>query len=291
MRFAFIEKHRDAHSVEKMAEMMEVSRGGYYKWHNRQLCGRKRSDEELIEQIREIQESLRYPYSYGSPRIIEELKQRGVHVGHNRVASLMSKNGLGFRAKKRFRTTTNSKHSLPVAENLLNRDFSASEMNQVWASDISYIATAQGWLFLCVIIDLYSRKVVGWSMSTRMKTDLVVRALIMACMHRRPAAGLIFHSDRGSQYCSAMFRHHVGAYQMLQSMSRKGDPWDNAPLESFFKTLKSELCGDRAFENRERARTAIFEFIEVWYNRERLHSSIGYFTPEEFEQEPVEKSA
>jgi transposase InsO family protein len=171
-----------------------------------------------------------------------------------------------------------------VAENLVNREFDVAEPNLIWASDLSYVSTAEGWLYLCVILDLYSRKVIGWAMGPRMTAELMIQAFIMACMRRKPPDGVIFHSDRGSQYCSEAFRGYLASYRMRQSMSRAADPWDNAPVESFFKTLKSELCGERAFSSRAEARAAIFEYLEVFYNRKRLHSTLGYQTPEEYEQ-------
>ena len=239
-------------------------------------------DEQLVDEIGAIQEE--YKYRYGSPRVSEELRRRGYRVGKNRVARLMRESKLGRRAKKRYRSTTDSNHGLAVAENLVKREFDVAAPNLIWASDLSYVSTAEGWLYLCVILDLFSRRVIGWAMGSRMGTELMIQALIMACTHRDPPAGVIFHSDRGSQYCSDAFRGYLGWYQMRQSMSRVGDPWDNAPVESFFKTLKSELCGDRAFESRAEARTEIFEYLEVFYNRKRLHSTLGYQTPEEYER-------
>ncbi len=289
MKFRYMEEQRKSHSVEMMAGVLGVSRGGYYAWRGRPQSERGRVDGELMEGIRLIQE--RVKYRYGSPRVTEELKRRGHRVGHNRVARLMREKGLGARLRKRFRSTTNSKHGLPVAVNLLKRDFEAPRADHTWLSDLSYIPTAQGWLYLCSIIDLYSRKVVGWSLGTRMRTELVLQALMMALMRRRPAKGLIFHSDRGSQYCSHAFGECTGLYGIRQSMSGKADPWDNAPMESFFKTLKSELCGGKAFGSRDEARTAIFEYIEVFYNRMRLHSSLGYLTPVEYEQVKSRKAA
>ena len=185
--------------------------------------------------------------------------------------------------RKRFRSTTDSNHGLKVVDDLIKREFDVASRNEAWLSDITYIATAEGWLYLCVVIDLFSRKVVGWSMSTRLKTDLVLQALMMGLMSRKPPEGMIFHSDRGSQYCSHAFRRRAQRHGLRQSMSRKGDCWDNAPAESFFKTLKSELCGHRAFRSRRAARAAIFEYIEVFYNRVRLHSTLGYLSPCEYE--------
>ena len=223
-------------------------------------------------------------YRYGSPRVTEELRRRGYRVGHNRIARIMKENRLGRRPRKRCRSTTNSEHGLSVSENLLDRKFEVAAANRVWVSDIVYVATSEGWLYLCVVIDLYSRKVVGWSMSSRLKTDLVLQALMMGLLRRKPPAGLIFHSDRGSQYCSHDFKKLLEKNEIRQSMSRKGDCWDNAPCESYFKTLKIELSGGEAFPSRKAASTAIFEYIEVFYNRVRLHSSLGYLTPEEYEE-------
>ena len=203
------------------------------------------------------------------------------------MARLMRLNGLGARRRKQYRSTTDSGHNLPVAENLLNRGFAVAGANTVWVSDITYIPTAEGWLYLCSILDLHSRRVVGWSMSSRMTSDLVVKALLMAMMLRRPPQGLIFHSDRGSQYCSHVFPRWARCYGIRQSMSCKGDCRDNVPGESFFETLKAELYGHRAFWSRQEARTAIFEYIEVFYNRVRLHCSLGYRSPAEYEHQSV----
>jgi putative transposase len=277
-----MEDHQGAHSVGKMARVLKISRSGYYAWRCRSLSEREQSQRRLKEEISVIQEQMKY--RYGSPRVTEELRRRGYRVGHNRIARIMRENGLGRRPRKRFRSTTNSEHGLAVAENLLNRKFDVAAANRAWVSDISYVATSKGWLYLCVVIDLYSRKVVGWSMSSRMKTDLVLQALMMGLMRRYPPAGLIFHSDRGSQYCSHAFKKLLERHGIRQSMSRKGDCWDNAPCESYFKTLKIELCGGSAFPSRRAASAAIFEYIEVFYNRVRLHSSLGYLTPTEYEE-------
>ncbi len=289
MKFDFIDEHEGTHSVERMAEMMGVSRSGYYAWRIRPRSERSRVDEQLVEEIRSIQGTA--DYSYGSPRVTEELRGRGYRVGENRVARLLRENKLGVRRKRRYRSTTDSNHSLPVAENLLERCFDVPEANQAWVSDISYIATAEGWLYLCVVIDLYSRKVIGWSMSRSINAELVLDALMMALMRRKPPEGIIFHSDRGSQYCSLVFRQRAKTYGIRQSMSRKANPWDNAPAESFFKTLKGELCGHRAFRSREEARAAIFKYIEVFYNRIRLHSYLGYLAPEKYERISEQKVA
>lgn len=282
MKFQFIERHQHAHSVEMMARIFDVSRSGYYAWRRRPASERSRMDEQLVSAIELIQNEAKY--RYGSPRVTEELNRQGYRVGKNRIARLLRTYKLGRRAKRRYRSTTDSNHGFPVAENLVQREFDVAEPNLIWASDLTYISTAEGWLYLCVILDLFSRKVVGWAMGSRMSADLMIQALLMACMSRRPPKGVIFHSDRGSQYCSNRFRKNLESYGMRQSMSRKGDPWDNAPVESFFKTVKSELYGDRAFASRAAARAAIFEYLELFYNRKRLHSTLGYQTPEEYEQ-------
>ena len=213
------------------------------------------------------------------------LRRAGRRVGHNRVARIMRKKGLQARPKRRFRVTTKASASLPVADNVLGRNFGVARVNTVWVSDITYIATTEGWLYLAVVLDLCSRRVVGWAMSSHLSKDLVLRAFWMAVLSRRPVKGLVFHSDRGSQYASHAFRgalRHAGA---IQSMSRKGDCWDNAPSESFFNTLKTELTeGGKAFTSRQAAKAAIFEYVEVFYNRKRLHSSLGDLTPLEFEE-------
>jgi transposase InsO family protein len=283
MKFRFIEAHREVHSVVKMARLLGVTRGGYYAWRSRTPSQRSAEEQRIVEQIKGIQAEVKD--RYGSPRVHRELRGRGFRVGHNRVARLMRQHGLGAKRRRRYRSTTDSAHALPVAENLLNRGFEVPVANRVWVSDLTYIPTAEGWLYLCTILDLHSRRVVGWSMSSRMTSELVVQALLMAVLLRRPPAGLIFHSDRGSQYCSHGVRRWAARHGIRQSMSRKGDCWDNAPAESFFKTLKAELYGHQAFRTRQEARTAIFEYIEVFYNRIRLHSSLGYQSPADFERQ------
>jgi putative transposase len=283
MKFRFIEEHREVHSVVKMAKILGVTRGGYYAWRSRTPSQRSAEEQRIVEQIQVIQAEVKD--RYGSPRVHRELQGRGIRVGHNRVARLMRLKGLGAKRRKRYRSTTDSAHALPVAENLVNRRFEVPVANRVWVSDLTYIPTAEGWLYLCTILDLHSRRVVGWSMSSGMTSDLVVQALVMAVLLRRPPKGLIFHSDRGSQYCSHVFRRWAARYGIRQSMSRKGDCWDNAPAESFFKTLKAELYGHQAFRTRQEARTVIFEYIEVFYNRIRLHSSLGYQSPADFERQ------
>jgi len=289
MKYRFIAEHREAHRVGRMAALLEVTRSGYYAWQRRGEGARRAADRELVGQIREIQQEVQR--RYGSPRVTRELGRRGRYVGHNRVARLMRENELGARPKRRFRVTTKSDDTLEVAENTLNREFEVAGANQVWVSDITYIATAEGWLYLCVVLDLYSRRVVGWSMGQTLVTGLAMAALMMAVMRRRPPRGLLFHSDRGVQYCAAAFRRTADRHGMRQSMSRKGNCWDNACAETFFKSLKRELIGDRIFASRPEARAAIFEYLEVFYNRRRLHSYLGYVTPVEYEERKRQKAA
>ena len=283
MKYRFMAEQRGAHSVGKMAEVLGVSRSGYHAWQGRPESRRQGADRELTEEIQGIQKGAKR--RYGSPRVTAALRRAGRRVGHNRVARIMKENGLHARPKRRFRVTTKAKASLPVAENMLRRNFAVATMNAVWVSDITYIATTEGWLYLAMVMDLSSRRVVGWAMSTRLSTDLVLRAFWMAVLARRPPKGLVFHSDRGSQYASHAFRAALQHAELIQSMSRKGDCWDNAPSEAFFKTLKTELMeGGKAFSSRQAAKAAIFEYVEVFYNRRRLHSSLGYVTPVEFEE-------
>ncbi len=282
MKYRFIERHRETHSVGKMAAVLGVSRCGYYAWRRRAESARSRAEKSLVERIREIQK--RVKDRYGSPRMARELARQGIRVGHNRVARLMAAHGLGAKPRKKHRVvTTDSKHELAVAGNLLARQFAVGRANETWVSDITYIPTGEGWLYLAVVIDLYARKVVGWALGTSLATELVIQAFLMACLTRKPPKGLLFHSDRGVQYASRAFREKLSDWGMRQSMSRKGNCWDNAPAEAFFKSLKAELIGAHIYRTRAEARTAVFEYIEVFYNRVRLHSSLGYRSPVEFE--------
>jgi putative transposase len=289
MNYQFMAKLSGTYGVEKMARVLSVSRSGYYAWIDRPESVRKCQKVELTELIREIQKQM--DHRYGTPRVTRELARRGRSVGHNRVARILREKGLGARPKRRFRVTTKSAQGPAVAANELDRHFSAVAVNQKWVSDITYVATAEGWLYLCVIVDLYARRVVGWSMGTSLATELVTAAFMMAVMQRRPPRGLMFHSDRGTQYASLAFRKGLARHGMLQSMSRKGECWDNACAETFFKTLKTELIGQRIYRTREGAKAAIFEYIEVFYNRVRLHSYLNYATPAEYEQDSLRQSA
>jgi len=282
MNYQVMAKHLGSYGVGKMARVLGVSRSGYYAWVDRPESVRSRQKVDLTEQIREIQRKMLH--RYGTPRVTRELARRGQSVGHNRVARILRENGLGARPRRRFRVTTKSAQGPAAAGNELDRHFWAAAVNQKWVSDITYVATAEGWLYLCVIVDLYSRRVVGWSMGTSLATELVTAAFMMAVMQRRPPRGLMFHSDRGTQYASLAFRKGLARHGMSQSMSRKGECWDNACAETFFKTLKTELIGQRIYRSREEARRAIFEYVEVFYNRVRLHSYLDYATPAEYEE-------
>jgi transposase InsO family protein len=221
---------------------------------------------------------------YGSPRIYKDLRMQGVACSENRVARLMRENGLAAKGKRKFKATTNSKHAHPVHPNLLERDFIVSKPNLVWTGDITYIRTIEGWLYLAVVIDLFSRKVIGWAMSNRINAELVASALRMAIADRNPGPGVIFHSDQGRQYAGHLFQRIIKNFKFLPSMSRKGDPWDNAPTESFFATLKKELVRNLIYMTRRIAMTDIFRYIEGYYNTERLHSTLDYLSPSEFER-------
>lgn len=278
-----IRENAETFSVGKMCQVFSISRSGYYDWLHRQTQKTKRQleDESLSEHIRQIYYDNKR--RYGVPRIYNALKQKEIHCGKNRVARLMKKEGLAAWRKKSFKRTTNSNHNHPVAPNLLNRDFNTSRPNQAWVSDITYIPTLQGWLYLATIIDLYSRKVVGWAMSERLGKEIVISAIKMAIKNRRPSTGLIVHSDRGVQYASNEFQKILKRNKFRCSMSRKGNCWDNAPAESFFSSLKQELMYEDWFKTRQEARLAIFEFIEIYYNKKRMHSTLSYMTPEEYE--------
>ena len=290
MKYQFMEQQRRYHRVEKMARVLEVSRGGFYAWLKRQPSEREKKDTEIVEKIRDIQENIA-KYRYGSPRITEELHRQEFLVGHNRVARLMSANGLNARPRKKFRVTTISGHTHEASANVLDREFQPERPNQVWASDATYIATGEGWLYLFVIIDLYSRRVIGWAMSRSLGTTTLLSAFWMAATRRGAPEGLIFHSDRGVQYASVAFRNVLRKKRFIQSMSRRGNCWDNACAESFFKSLKSELIGSTIYGTRQEAMHAIFEYIEVFYNRIRLHSTLGYCSPVEYEGENIRKVA
>jgi putative transposase len=282
MRFRLIEDHRDVWPVRVMCDALRVSPSGFYAWRSRPESGRKIVNRELLADIRRVH--ARHRERYGAPRIHAELRAEGHTISRKRVARLMRRHGIRARALRRYRVcTTDSKHSLPVAENLLDQNFVADRPDQVWLADITYIPTGEGWLYLAVILDLFTRKVVGWAMRDHMRAELTIAALIMAIQRRRPGADLVHHSDRGSQYAAGDYRDILQATAITQSMSRKGNCWDNAPMESFFGTLKTELVHQGEYPNRDAARRNLFAYIEGYYNRQRRHSAIGYITPEQAE--------
>ena len=264
-----------------MCRVLEVSRSGYYDWFERPQSKRGSENLRLVTKIREIYEKSRG--SYGSRRVYRKLAADGDHCGKNRIARLMKVNSISSKRKRKFKATTNSRHSFPVAPNLLKRNFDVGSPNSVWVSDITYIPTDEGWLYLSTVMDLFSRKIVGWSMDSQMTRKLAMDALIMAVDGRRPGAGLIHHSDRGSQYASNDYQELLKKHSMCCSMSTKGDCWDNAVMESFYCSLKTELVHQKRYKNRDTARKEIFEYIEVFYNRQRLHSSLDYNTPTGYE--------
>jgi len=277
VRYAFIEQHCDSYPVQLLCTALQVSDSGFTSWQRSDGPKKWWSDRELLKRIREIHEETKA--AYGSPRIYQELKGLGIPVSKGRVERLMRENGLRGRHKRRFKATTDSKHTLPVAPNRLEQNFVTERPDQAWTADITYIATAEGWLYLAIVLDLYTRQIVGWAMRERMTKDLVIDALRMAWFRRRPAPGLIHHSDRGSQYCSHEFHKQLVAYEMLASMSRKGNCWDNATSESFFNSLKNERVHGSRYETRDAARADIFDYIEVFYNRRRRHSALGGESP------------
>lgn len=289
MRYGFVRDHRNEFRVENACGVLNVSPSGYYAWSNRMPSEREIDDVRLIDKIRVI-----YDAScgvYGVRRIHRKLLLDGESCSRNRVARLMRKCDIHARRKKKYRVTTDSKHSFPVADNLLAREFFSAGPNQVWASDITYIWTLEGWLYLAAIIDLHSRMVVGWSMSERLERNLVLDALSMAVGRRKPGPDLIHHSDRGSQYASNDYQVALKQHKMLCSMSRKANCWDNAVAESFFSSLKTERVHHRLYRSRAEARMDIFGYIEVFYNRVRLHSTLGYLSPAQFESQTLTKAA
>lgn len=266
-----------------MCPTLEVSRSGFYAWLGRGESRRASEDRRLTALIRE--EHQRSRGTYGAPRILAAPLERGEVCGLHRVERLMREAGIRSKVRRKFKKTTDSNHPHPVAPNLLDQDFTVSGPNQVWASDITYIWTDEGWLFLASTMDLYARKIVGWAMSDHMPAELVVDALQMAIDRRRPAPGLVHHSDRGVQYAAHAFQSLLEENGIVCSMSGKGNCYDNAVKESFFHTLKTELCDHEHYRTRAQARSSVFEFIEAFYNRTRLHSTLGYCPPEEFESQ------
>ena len=276
--------HESEYALKRMCRVLGVSRSGYYAWRNRGRSQRSEANEKLLVQIRE--EYQLSHQTYGSPRIHAALHKKDVICSRKRVARLMRLNQIVARKVHRRmpRTTQRDPEAMP-APNLLNQDFSSPAPDRKWASDITYIDTAEGWLYLAVVLDLFSRRVVGWAMDEQMDASLVQKAWNMAVWQRTPSAELLHHSDQGSQYTSEVYQHSLATYHCQVSMSRVGNCFDNAVIESFFSTLKTE-CADHQFATQAQARTAIFEYIAAWYNRQRLHSSLGYLSPVEFERNP-----
>lgn len=282
MRFGFIRDHRETFRVRSMCRTLDVSHSGFYAWLSRDESARDREDARLGQLIRAVHDDHRLVY--GAPRVHKVLQRSGEVCSRKRVAKIMRRMGLRSRATRRFRIqTTNSKHDHPIATDLLQRNFMAAAPNRAWVSDITYIGTEEGWLYLAVIMDLFSRRIVGWSMGSTMDVSLVTSALGMAVENRRPAPGCIFHSDRGSQYACAEFRGALKANGFIASMSRRGDCYDNAAAESLHHSLKTECVLLCDYKTRDEARASVFDYIERFYNRQRLHSSIGYQSPVEFE--------
>jgi len=268
---------------------MRVSRSGYYAWEKRPESLRSRGNRRLLTEIKAIH--LKSKEIYGSPRIHQKLKSLGHLCGKNRVAKLMSEHGIRSKTRKKFKVTTDSKHRFPIAPNWLARDFRTKNINEVWLTDITYIETEEGWLYLAAVMDLNSRRIVGWALEDRMTKAFACRALTMAYARRKPAKGLVHHSDRGSQYASHDYQKLITTYGMKCSMSRKGDCWDNAPMESFFHTLKTELVHHQKYVTRAEAKSDIIAYIEMLYNSSRIHSALRYKSPLEFERIHLEFAA
>ncbi len=281
MRFGFIRTEKATYPVRVLCRTLQVSTSGFYAWCRRGLSARAREDATLRVEIRAAHAASKK--TYGSPRILEDLKANDRHVGRKRVARLMREEGIAGQRKRRFRTTTDSRHSHPVAENHLDRNFTASAPNKVWVSDITYIWTREGWMYLAAVMDVFSRRVVGWSMDSRIDQTLALDALGMALRTRQPKPGLLHHSDRGVQYAAAAYQEQLRQAGIACSMSRKGDCWDNAVVESFFSTLKAELVHRMDYASRDQARASVFEYVEAFYNPRRRHSALGYASPIEFE--------
>jgi putative transposase len=283
MSFCFIEDHRDAYPVQLMCSVLEVSPAGYYAWRSRPQSARSAANGELLSAIKQVHQDSHG--CYGSPRIHIALQNQGRGVSRGRIERLMRRHGVrAIMAPARRVRTTDSRHDLPIAPNRLDRNFTAAAPNRVWLADITYIETDEGWLYLAAVMDLFSRKIVGWAMRDHLRTELASTALAMAISRQRPDQGLVHHSDRGVQYAAHDYRSRLQSAGIQASMSRKADCYDNAPMESFFHTLKTELVHHRKYATRAEAQRDIFAYIEGFYNRTRLHSAIGYISPIEMER-------
>ena len=284
MKYAWIERHRSFYPLVLMCALLMVSVNGFRAWLRGGSVDRERpTDAQLVALMRAIHAEVKW--AYGSPRMYDELRERGFRVGKTRVERLMREHGIRARHKRRFKATTDSKHTLPVAANVLERNFAPAAPNRVWSADLTYVWTDEGWLYLAVVLDLFNREVVGWAIKPRMSSDIVIDAITMAWFRRRPEPGLIHHSDRGSQYASQAFQAKLAQYGMRCSMSRKGNCWDNAPTESFFNSLKNERVHGQRYRTRQGAIADLFEYIEVFYNRIRRHSTLGSRSPIQFMQD------
>ncbi len=280
MKYRFMERAGSGFEVMKMCRVMGVSRSGYYRYLRRGLSRRREENEHLLARIREIWGARRKVY--GSPRITAELRSEGTRCGENRIARLMKENGIRSLMRRRFKVTTRPDHRLPVAEDLVGRDFSAASLDELWVSDITYIWTWEGWLYLAAVMDVHNREIVGWTLRERPTKDLVVDALLKGLRARAPQAGLIFHSDRGAQYASLEVRNLLRSWRARQSMGARGSCFDNAVMESFFSSLKRELVHLETFHTKDQAQQSIFDYIEIFYNRQRRHSSLNQKTPVEY---------
>ena len=289
MKFAFIAREKATFPIDLLCTVLGVSRAGFYAARRRPVPARRREDQQLAVHVAAAHAASRG--RYGSPRVYRELQAQGHAVGRHRVARLMREQGLRAREKRRFQRTTDSQHDLPVAPNLLDRQFMVAAPNTAWVSDITYLWTREGWLYLVVILDLFSRRVVGWALRNRITRELAVEALTMALAHRQPDPGLVHHSDRGSQYASGDYRAVLDAHGVVLSMSRRGNCWDNAVAESFFSTLKIELAHEADWATHADAYSAVFEYLEIFYNGQRRHSVLGYLSPIAFERQHEQKRA
>jgi transposase InsO family protein len=289
MKFDFIAREKATYGVDLLCDVLGVSRSGFYASQTRSMSTRKQDDQTLAVHVAAAHAASQK--RYGSPRVHQELRAQGHDIGRHRVARLMRAQGLRARRKRRCQKTTDSNHGLPVAPNVLDREFTVETPNTAWVSDITYLWTREGWLYLAVILDLFSRRVVGWALSEQIDRRLALDALGMALRNRRPDRGLLCHSDRGSQYASDDFQSCLVAHGIVCSMSRKGNCWDNAVAESFFSTLKMELVHDADWLTREQAIAAVAEYIEIFYNTQRRHSALGYVSPAAFEHRSEGKTA
>jgi putative transposase len=282
VKYGFVRAHQDQFSVSRMCTVLKVSRNGYYDWRERPPSKRSQENQRVMTEIERVHE--RSKQAYGATKTWRELRAEGFKWGRHRIARLRREAGIEARRKRRFRITTQSRAGIVAAKNRLKQRFKAKSMDRVWVGDITFVATAAGWLYLAVLVDLYSRRVVGWAMGERIDQQLVLDALRMALLQRRVRPGLIHHTDQGRQYASAMYLDLLKSHGMIASMSRRGNCYDNAVAESFFSSLKNELIHHSAYKTRDEARTAIFEYIEMFYNRKRRHQSLDYLTPVEYER-------